>query len=49
MNDLIRNIVFGAAIAAVVAFGLTGIASLPGEPEAGIARCAVIVVKMPCL
>lgn len=45
MNDLIRNIVFGIAIAAVVVAGL----SLPGEPESTIARCAAMVVKMPCL
>jgi hypothetical protein len=49
MNDLIRNIVFGTAIAAVVVFGPSGVASLSGEPEAGIARCAAMVVKMPCL
>jgi hypothetical protein len=49
MNNLIRNIVFGTAIAAVVVSGLSGIASLPGEPEVSIARCAAIVAKMPCL
>lgn len=49
MNDLIRNIVFGAAIAAVVVGGLSAAGSLPGEPETTIARCAAIVVKMPCL
>ena len=49
MNDLIRNLVFGAAIAAVVVLGLTGVASLPGEPEVSVARCAAVIVKMPCL
>jgi hypothetical protein len=48
MNDLIRNLVFGGAIAAVVAGSLSLVASLPGEPEY-IARCAATVVKMPCL
>lgn len=49
MNDLIRNIVFGAVIAAVVAGGLGAVASIPGEPESTVARCAAVVVKMPCL
>ena len=49
MNDLIRSIVFGVAIAAVVAGGLSMVASLPGEPETTVARCATTVVKMPCL
>lgn len=49
MNDLIRNVVFGIAIAAVVVVGLNGLASLPGEPESTMARCAAMVVKMPCL
>jgi hypothetical protein len=49
MNDLIRNLVFGVAIAAVVAGGLSTVARLPGGPEYSIARCAAMVVKMPCL
>jgi hypothetical protein len=48
MNDLIRNIVFGTAIAAVVV-GLSAVAGLPSEPEANVERCAAMVVKMPCL
>jgi len=49
MNDLIRSIVFGAAIAAVVVVGLSAVASLPSEPETSVARCAAMVLKMPCL
>ena len=49
MNDLIRSLVFGAVIAAVIASGLNMVASLPGDPEYTVVRCAVAVVKMPCL
>jgi hypothetical protein len=48
MNDLIRNIVVGTAIAAIVA-GLSAVASMAGEPAGSADRCAAVVVKMPCL
>ena len=49
MSNLIRNIVFGVAIAAVVTGGLSLVASFPGEPEYTVARCAATIIKMPCL
>jgi hypothetical protein len=60
MRNLIKSVLIRAAVAAVVTASVSGLTSLPGEPEYSIVRgiregaaanplCAPHPVKMPCL